>query len=277
MKLKHDIRSKAILNAVYNTIKNVIGAVAAILIAQLLGLSFPLSAGIIAILSLLDSRKETMRVGIKRIVAGCVSLIIASILFEVIGYNLVALAVFILLVSFLSYVANSAFSIASSLVLAGHLYQTAHITTGIFFNEVFILLIGVVMGFLLTLHMPDDEKYLKDGIEYVQGQYKNHLIALAQNLKNHCMLENDTDSLFEIEKGLKKYIMVSERYKNNLLFGENFDYHKYFDMRLEQVYRLMHMKEKMEILFVSHHEADKLSEFTENYIKIDFCAHTPCR
>ena len=270
-----NLKDKNALSALYNTGKNVIGAVAAILIANLFGLSFPLSAGIIAILSLLDSRKETIRVGVKRIITGILSLGVASLLFETAGYNLWALGAFILIISFFSYITNSAFSIASSLVLAGHIYGIGSISYQVFLNEVYILLIGVAMGFVLTLHMPDEEKNLKDGIRYVEEQYKNHLIVMAHNLRNHCVLESNTHTLFEIEKRIKGCRTIAKRYKDNTLFGTgNFDYYKYFQMRLDQIYRLMHMKEKLEILFISHHEADKLSEFTE-IISNRFSAHSP--
>lgn len=269
-----NINKKNLINSVYTTIKNVIGAVAAIIIAELLGLNFSLSAGIIAILSLLDSRKETIRVGVKRIITGVFSVAAAALLFETVGYNLWALGIFTLLVSFFSYIAKSAFSIASSFVLASHIYSLRAFSVNIYLNEFYILLIGVVVGFLLTLHMPDDEKHLKKGIKYIEEQYKNHLIEMAHNLKNHCVVRRNTHSVFEIEKRIKKYRKIAKRYEDNTLFGKSFDYRAYFDMRLEQVYRLMHMKEKMEILFIAHKEADKLSEFTE-IISKRFNANSP--
>lgn len=269
-----DTNKKNRREALYTAIKNVIGAIVAIIIAEMLGLNFSLSAGIIAILSLLDSRKETIRVGIKRIITGVISLAVAALFFETIGYNLWALGIFILLVSFFSYIAKSAFSIASSFVLASHIYTLNAFTIDIYLNEVYILLVGVAMGFLLTLHMPDDEKHLKKGIKYVEDQYKNHLIVMAHNLKNHCVVKHNTHSVFDIEKRIKQYRKIAKRYENNTLFGKSFDYRTYFDMRLEQVYRLMHMKEKMEVLFISHHEADKLSEFTD-IVSNRFSANSP--
>lgn len=269
-----DTNKKNRREALYTTIKNVIGAIVAIIIAEMFGLNFSLSAGIIAILSLLDSRKETIRVGIKRIITGVISLAVAALFFETIGYNLWALGIFILFVSFFSYIAKSAFSIASSFVLASHIYSLNAFTIDIYFNEVYILLVGVAMGFLLTLHMPDDEKHLKKGIKYVEDQYKNHLIVMAHNLKNHCVVKHNTHSVFDIEKRIKQYRKIAKRYENNTLFGKSFDYRSYFDMRLEQVYRLMHMKEKMEVLFISHHEADKLSEFTD-IVSNRFSANSP--
>jgi len=269
-----NINKSNIRNWVYNTIKDVMVAVGAIIVAELLGLNFSLSAGIIAILSLLDSRKETIQLGVRRIITGVISLAVAVLLFEILGYNLLALGIFILLVSFFSYATNSAFSIASSLVLASHIYSIKNFTVGIYLNEVYILLIGVAMGFLLTLHMPNDEKHLKEGIKYIEEQYKNHLIVMAHNLKNHCVVRHNTHSVFDIEKRIKRCRKISKRYKNNKLFGNSMDYRAYFDMRLEQVYRLMHMKEKMELLFISHHEADKLSEFTE-IVSNRFSANSP--
>ena len=269
-----NINTNALHSALYQTIKNMIGVISAILISNLLGLNFPLSAGIIAVLSMLDSRKETALVGIRRIIIGLISLVVASMLFKFAGYNLWALSAFIVLVSFFAYITSSAFSIASSLVLTGHLYQIGQLNAGVFLNEVYILLIGVATGFLLTLHMPDEEKYLKNGIKYIETQYKNHLIIMAHNLKNHFILEHNVHSLAEIEKSIKRYREAAGRYRNNSLFKKQFDYDKYFAMRLEQVYRLIHMKEKLEILFIAHHEADKLSEFTQ-IISSRFSAQSP--
>lgn len=76
------------------TIKFTLGVVGAIYIAELLQLDYVFSAGIVAILSILETRKKTIEIAIKRLVASALGLSLASFIFWSIGFDLLGLTVF---------------------------------------------------------------------------------------------------------------------------------------------------------------------------------------
>ena len=69
-----------------NTIKITLAAVLAILCAQALKLDFAVSAGIVAILSVQPTKKETLRTALSRMLAFAVALVISITLFNFIPY-----------------------------------------------------------------------------------------------------------------------------------------------------------------------------------------------
>ena len=85
----------------FRSVKIIAAAVLAILVAQALGLDFAVSAGIVAILSVQPTKKETLRTALARFLAFAVALAISLALFNLLGFTLpvffIYLAIFILL------------------------------------------------------------------------------------------------------------------------------------------------------------------------------------
>ena len=72
----------------FRSVKIIAAAVLAILVAQALGLDFAVSAGIVAILSVQPTKKETLRTALARFLAFAVALVISLALFNLLGFTL---------------------------------------------------------------------------------------------------------------------------------------------------------------------------------------------
>jgi uncharacterized membrane protein YgaE (UPF0421/DUF939 family) len=241
----------------------VVGVFIAVLLATLLDLNFSLSAGVIAMLSLLDTRKKTFILGLKRLLTGIGALFLGGALFELLGYNVAVLSLFLLLLMVTSHWVSSAHSIIGNFVLVGHIYSAGIVTLPSIINEFLLLAIGVIVGFALTLHMPNDKRLLDDAITYIEDQYQRNLLTMAHNLHNFCFVEFEPHSLDLLEKHIKQQLVIANRYNENIIWKKADFYKQYFAMRLSQVYRLMYMRGNLSILFVAHEEALVLSELTE--------------
>ncbi len=77
-------------------LKIAIGSSAAILFAGLLGLQYSASAGIITLLSIQDTKKETLIVAGKRFLAFLLAILIAYVLFQSFGYHTIVFGAFLL-------------------------------------------------------------------------------------------------------------------------------------------------------------------------------------
>ncbi|WP_288925109.1 aromatic acid exporter family protein, partial [uncultured Trichococcus sp.] len=77
----------------HRTIKIAFATVIAILIAQLLNLNYSVSAGIIAILSVLDTKKSSVLTALQRIASTVLALTIATVLFRIFGFHIIVFGV----------------------------------------------------------------------------------------------------------------------------------------------------------------------------------------
>ena len=71
-------------------IKAGIGSAIAIIVAQSLGLLYSPSAGIITLLTLQNTKKETIVIAVKRILSFILATVIAFLSFETMGYHSIA-------------------------------------------------------------------------------------------------------------------------------------------------------------------------------------------
>ena len=74
-------------------IKYVTGSVAAVLLAAALHLQFAYAAGIITLLTIQDTKKETVRIALKRIVIFVIMTILAVLVFPLAGYHVWAFGI----------------------------------------------------------------------------------------------------------------------------------------------------------------------------------------
>src|SRR5690554_578863 len=80
-----------------------LGSSIAILIANLFGLQNSLSAGIITLLSIQDTKKETLLIALKRLFAFGIAIVIAYLLFENLGYEPLIFGLFLVVFVGVSY------------------------------------------------------------------------------------------------------------------------------------------------------------------------------
>ena len=81
----------------YRTVKSAIGATAAIMLAQYLGLHNFVSAGIIAILCIQATKRKSLEASWGRILSCLIAMVFSIVLFEAIGYYPLVIGIILLL------------------------------------------------------------------------------------------------------------------------------------------------------------------------------------
>lgn len=246
------------------TIKFTLGVVGAIYIAELLQLDYVFSAGIVAILSILETRKKTIEIAIKRLVASALGLSLASFIFWSIGFDLLGLTVFLAIyIPAVTYF-NIQEGLITNIVLATHLLTYGQLDGHILLNEIVILTIGLVMGVIINLHMPNHEGAIKKQQEKIEFAMKQVLSSYAYELRNVCSLIYEEDDPLEI---LKKEIEVGHylayQLFENHLFEPNRHYLDYMEMRKSQLLILEAMKRHISGLILTQNVAIGVSQYTE--------------
>lgn len=242
------------LRYIHTTIKMSIVFILAIIISKLMGLTYDLTAGILAVLSIQLTRKDSLLIASKRLVNSAIALIFSSIIFIIFGYQLYAFFIFIPIFIGLSYVFNLSYGIVPSLVLVSHLYINGEFSY-LFLLETFILILtAVVVALTLNLVYPhQSKKELSLYMGKIDLMLSDHILMLSYLLKN---LNDPTDFLTHYEKLKLEVFEIIEKAKlvdKDILFDEKRVYINYIYMRdaqFQHIYRIYELSKKI----VSYHE-----------------------
>jgi uncharacterized membrane protein YgaE (UPF0421/DUF939 family) len=172
-------------------IKVGIGSAVAIIMAETLGLKYSPSAGIITLLTVQNTKKETLFVALKRFISFLMALIITYILFNSLGYNPWVFGGFVLIFVALSLLLNLKDGISMNAVLMTHFLIEKRIDWSMLVNEVALLAIGMGIGIIINLIMPNYKKKIMLKQRILEEEMKKLLRAMAIALrdKKACLIQ----------------------------------------------------------------------------------------
>ena len=151
------------------TIKTAIAATLSLLVAQALGLKFSSSAGIITILDIFETRKATIKGGLKRTLSAIIALVLGILIFEIFDYKTWAFGLYLLLFVPISFLLKIELGLGPSSVVVTHLLSYGEINSSIIINELGLIFIGTGFAMLTNLYAPESQDELKKWIEDIDG------------------------------------------------------------------------------------------------------------
>ncbi|HFU4000326.1 TPA: aromatic acid exporter family protein [Streptococcus suis] len=215
------------------TIKLIFATVLAIYLATALGLSYATAAGIIAILSVLDTRKSSFKMARNRLFSTLLALTIAVLTFTLFGFGIWTLGIYLALYVPLAYRFNWEAGIAPSTVLVTHLLLEQDISLIFLGNELTLFLIGAGLALLFNLYMPSQEKKIEAYHDQVEDLLKQILLRFEAFLLNGDG-RNEAALITQLDKTLEEALKVVYLDRHNQLFQQtNYQVH-YFEMRAAQ-------------------------------------------
>lgn len=214
-------------------IKISIGCCAAIFLASLLELQNSASAGVITLLSIQNTKKETLLVAVRRIIAFIFAYFIAFGAFSLFGFKVSSFGLFLFIFLIVCCFANLEEGIAMNTVLITHFLVAESMDIYITLNELMILGIGITIGIIINLYMPRKiELIKKDQITIDKG-----MIKLLEEL-SAILVGKQKDSLETMLFSLEDYAQqaLSRAYENmnNTLISDMRYYVQYMEMRIAQ-------------------------------------------
>ncbi|CAI3351521.1 aromatic acid exporter family protein [Enterococcus cecorum] len=216
------------------TIKTVIASVLAILIATQLHLLYATAAGIIAILSVGNTKKTSLKSGLGRVLSLGVAIILSFICFTTLGFHPWAFGVFLLVFIPLSVRFNLADAIVVNSVLITHFLVEKSFSWQMILNETLLMTIGVGLALLLNLYMPDNEKQLKEDIKAIEEDFRTIIFAMAAHLNLEKIAPLD-DACLDLRSKLRAALNQAHIHQKNQWLSEEDYYSDYFSMRLAQL------------------------------------------
>lgn len=216
------------------TIKTVIASVLAILIATQLHLLYATAAGIIAILSVGNTKKTSLKSGLGRVLSLGLAIILSFICFTTLGFHPWAFGIFLLVFIPLSVRFNLADAIVVNSVLITHFLVEKSFSWQMILNETMLMTIGVGLALLLNLYMPDNEKQLKEDIKAIEEDFRTIIFAMAAHLNLEKMAPLD-DACLDLRSKLRAALNQAHIHQKNQWISEEDYYSEYFSMRLAQL------------------------------------------
>jgi len=216
------------------TIKTVIASVLAILIATQFHLLYATAAGIIAILSVGNTKKTSLKSGLGRVLSLGLAIILSFICFTTLGFHPWAFGVFLLVFIPLSVRCNLADAIVVNSVLITHFLVEKSFSWQMILNETLLMTIGVGLALLLNLYMPDNEKQLKEDIKAIEEDFRTIIFAMAAHLNLEKIAPLD-DACLDLRSKLRAALNQAHIHQKNQWISEEDYYSDYFSMRLAQL------------------------------------------
>ncbi|MBQ8201608.1 MAG: hypothetical protein IJZ74_07570 [Clostridia bacterium] len=161
-------------------LKVALGAALAILLANLLKLQYSATAGIITVLSIMGTKRETLRIAGARMMALASALAIAAVCYGLLGFTLGAFTVYLFVFAVVCYACGWTYAIAMISVLITHFMSAGEMTWTMIGNEVLLFVIGTGCGILVNLHLRADEKRMRAHLAEVDSLMKEALHALSR-------------------------------------------------------------------------------------------------
>ena len=249
--------------------KTAIGATLAIILAKAIGLQYAVSAGVITILTIQNTKKKSITLAFQRFESTVMALGMAAILFTVFGYNAISFGVFFLLI-FIPFTVkfNLTDGIVVSSVLVTHLLVEKSISFYWMKNEILLMTVGAGIGILLNAYMPKIEGEIKEDQRYIEESIRKILLNMAHTLRSHSVYIDEEQTFQDLEKRLKEANDRARQHLDNYIMHEVKYYVEYMEMRTTQFTILEHMRKHI-VKFEMTPTQQKCSKFCREKIALE--------
>jgi len=217
----------------YRTIKTAIATPIALFIASLLDVTSVVSAGILTILCIQPSRKQSVESAWERFLACLLSVLFSILFFELFGYYPLVIGLLLLV-----YIPTTVFfqiekGILTGTVITLNLYAFGKIEMFFLYEQLLLIVIGIGTGLLVNLYMPSLDKTLKANQHKLEQNIQTILREISLYIRGKRM-DWDGKEITEVEAILEKTKKLVVRDRENHLFRDGHSYYDYFLMREKQ-------------------------------------------
>lgn len=253
---------------VINSFKVSIAVAVAIAIANVLQLEYAISAGIVAVLSIQPTKRETIRVAVGRLVAFGVALVIAAISYKIFGFTQIAFWIYIVPYVFICYLRKWNAAITINSVLVSHFITYGDMSFSHVMNEILIFVIGVSVGILVNLDLQKKEEHIESLKSEADELIVQILKKISCRIKDGDTPEYNESCFLELEHILREAKNAAEENFNNQLRKRDKADMEYIAMRQRQYNVLYDMYKIVSTLKTKPHTAEIVSDYFEKMASV---------
>ena len=261
------------MSVLQRTIRITLSSLLANLVATLIGLQNPYAAGIIAILAVLNTRKETLDRAKEYFISTVLAFTIATIVFLIFGFSMYSFAVYLAIYVPLAYYLKVDAGIAPYSVLVTHFLISGSVSIAWQLKGLAIMLIGFTFALLSNLWIPSHNQELETYVVEIEKQMTLILFMLEKRLlegsKNNDRIKKELKDLCDLTIELEDLAFIEY---DNREFSNDIDnyYIKYAQMRTRQYQILTGITDSLEYVVPSTDENKMLASiFGETAEQLD--------
>ena len=217
---------------IHPIVKLIVVTILATYVTYLLGITNYLTAGIVAMISIQKTKRLSISIAGKRTVLVLISLVFSSILFLLIGYNLLAYSIFIIVLVFSSFQFNIQEGMIPSVVVVTHLFILGEFSLLFVFETASMYFIAVGIALLFNLFYPSESKIALDNYRNkLDSTIKEHLIYLKEKIESQ---EITCDFSHELEMKIEEILDSINQITGDMIMKNHQDILRYSVMRNKQ-------------------------------------------
>lgn len=248
-------------NKLIRVLEIVIGCTAAIALAMALGLENSISCGIITILSIQDTKRETLRSAAGRFAAFALAVACAYAAFALLGYSVWSFGVFLLLFALIAYCLQLQSNLPICTVLVSHFWLAQHMQVSLIINEALLMLIGTGIGVVLNLLVPRNTRAIRDAQFRIESILRAYFMDVGSALSGEGPAEKVGADLSRLEAAIEDARRQADSLSGNTLLGDVRYFVLYVDMRRQQLETLRRVEAAVRSLTVCLPQALTLAAY----------------
>ncbi len=245
----------------HKVIKTSLGAFISIYLAELFGIQFGATAGIVTILSIQATKKESLKIALERILASLIGLFITIVTFEIFGYTPFSLGIFIFIFLPVCIKYKLIQGFLGTVVLSTHILTLQKISFNILLNEIYILLLGMIVALILNIYMPNMSRELKEKRKNIDILMKTLINYFGDVLVTGSVFIDEETLFKELKKELDKAREIAYKEYNNDLFDSSRKDIEFVQMKRNQYKILLRMRNHFYRFYISSAHAHIVSNF----------------
>ncbi len=200
-----------------------IGCCIAIFIAWILKLQYFTVAGVITLLTVKNTRKETLKGTLGKIYGFILCILTSYLCFNILGYNLYSFSAYIFIIITFCFLLKIQDVIAMCVVLASHFYLQGSTSLYWILNESAIFIIGAGIGVIINMYIPSNINKIYNRQIKLQEEVSSILIKIADLIVSPNKDYNCSTDLDYLNKLIKNGISDAyDNMNNNLLSDTKF-------------------------------------------------------
>ena len=230
------VEKNRIRKRILKAAKIAIGSSMAIFIAKMLHLDHMISAGTIALLTMMTTKWETVKLSVSRLVTMLIAVTLAGILFQNINNEWQAYGLFVFLMVVISEMLGWGATISVNAVIGAHFLTNMDFGRQAVMNEVLLVVIGTALAVILNLFQDygGSRKNLMQYMRVTEEWLQKVLKEIAEYMSSESMRGDVWVDIGRLEGQLKEYIIEACEYQENTFSSHSGYYIDYFEMRLQQ-------------------------------------------
>lgn len=229
-----NIQKKKFKMIVEKSVKAALMTAVAVAIANSLGLLYPATAGIITLLTIQNTKRETLATARNKGLAFIITLILSFCVFQLFGFTILAYMIYLLIFMLLCLLVGWGDAISVSVVLVSHFLWEGNMGMELLLNEILIFLIGVTLGVIVNLNLTKKGQEFERVAGEVDAQIKYVIHRMAVWLPKENKVEYDAHCFEKLNELLEEAELVAANNFKNTVFRSDMYELDYVQMREKQ-------------------------------------------